>query len=460
MKKIKNFYIVFSSLLIFISGAFFFLIFTTPGAELLVRRIVPGMLGVKKVYVGRIRGSLARQINCDDFRIDVSRWVPGGGTLRAETVDVIFAPFSDTGSDVRVKDVTLTANALGGSEMRLNVANILFEGNDFRKPVIFLQQGWLRYSDIEALLVSARLSAERVQANIYVKYIALPGVLETLAQAGGLRGVTGSIVDLDLYVKGSLDAPEFSGTFKLPRIVYEKFSAVDCVGDFACKLKVEKKPRVVSGQVNFEHGRLNGSHAVQVEIGRSSISFSKGPEKPRLDMQGRANIEGVAIAITLKGSVDEPDLRLSSEPPMPQERLLVMLVTGKKWSAVEDSLTKNTITPDMAAELVDYFVLGGSAANLARRLGLSDISLKLDKESSGVSVKKDVTDKAQVKYSVEQSRSEPSQQSTTQKVGGEIRLVPGVSVSAEKEIKSREPSEEGTEKKTDDTVMLKWKKEF
>ncbi len=456
--------ILFGSLifLVFLSGVFSFFFFTTLGARLVVRGIVPAMLGVKKVSVGRVRGNLAGLVRCESFELDVSRWLPGGGTLRARTVDIDLAVFSKAGPDVKIKDVTLTAAVLGGGEARVNFADILLERNDLRRPVILLRQGWFKSADMDALLVTARLTANTCQANIYAKYISVPAVLRFFPQVKGMAGITGGIADLDLYVRGSLSAPEFSSVFKLPEIVYRNFSAVDCVGDFSLKLDPAKSPFGVNGRLNFQRGALKGPNGVKVELGESAVYFSGEALKPRLDARGSANIEGTKILIFLRGTADKPDLFLSSEPSMPQERLLVMLATGKKWSGAEDSLNRNTVTPDMALELIDYFALGGSGGGLARQLGLSDISFTFDQAKTGVSFKKDVVEGAKLQYSVEQTRSTGAQPPvTTQKVGGEIQLVPGVSISAQKELPSAFGEEPAAEKKkTDDTIMLKMKKEF
>lgn len=87
--------------------------------------------------------------------------------------------------------------------------------------------------------------------------------------------------------------------------------------------------------------------------------------------------------------------------------------------------------------------------------------MTFDKEKKGMEVKNSVTDKVEVGYGVTQTQRHEKTQETTQKVSGEFKVTDAVSVGAEKELKQQDtPGKTPEEHKTDDKVMIKFKKNF
>ena len=140
---------------------------------------------------------------------------------------------------------------------------------------------------------------------------------------------------------------------------------------------------------------------------------------------------------------------------------MVMLATGKRWKGAEASLNNAVISPDLTADFIDYFVFGGMGSKIARQFGISDISLKIDKQTTGIGIKKEVSEKAEISYGIEQSQAKEKEPTVTQKVGGEYKITESVSVEAEKELKQDNETEKTQDKaQTDDKVLIKFKKEF
>lgn len=138
-----------------------------------------------------------------------------------------------------------------------------------------------------------------------------------------------------------------------------------------------------------------------------------------------------------------------------------MLATGKRWQGAEDFLRHNKISADLAKDFIDYFIFGGSGSKMARELGITDLSLRYDEKASGVRVKKRVSDKTEVSYAVEKNQHTEGNSSITHKTGGEYRITEGVFLEGEKEIKKNHSEKEADSKeKTDDKLLLKYKKEF
>lgn len=76
---------------------------------------------------------------------------------------------------------------------------------------------------------------------------------------------------------------------------------------------------------------------IKIKIPAGIITFESGlvhfsetaPDRPQLDLAGKARIMGYEITIQIHGPLDEPTITLSSSPPLPDDELLLLLLTGK-----------------------------------------------------------------------------------------------------------------------------------
>jgi autotransporter translocation and assembly factor TamB len=83
------------------------------------------------------------------------------------------------------------------------------------------------------------------------------------------------------------------------------------------------------GKVYVESTRLYlPAGRLQLETGL--VRFEKAdPDRPRLDLIGTSTMLGYDITAVIDGPYDEPVITLSSVPPLPDEELLMLLLTGK-----------------------------------------------------------------------------------------------------------------------------------
>jgi translocation and assembly module TamB len=83
------------------------------------------------------------------------------------------------------------------------------------------------------------------------------------------------------------------------------------------------------GKVYVESTRLYlPAGRIQLETGL--VRFEKtDPDRPRLDLIGTSTMLGYDITAVIDGPYDEPVITLSSVPPLPDEELLMLLLTGK-----------------------------------------------------------------------------------------------------------------------------------
>mgnify|MGYP002629922239 CR=1 FL=1 len=86
---------------------------------------------------------------------------------------------------------------------------------------------------------------------------------------------------------------------------------------------------ILKGTVFMEPTRLNLPVA-QMDITGGTLRFLEdNPFVPQLDIQGKTRQLGYDIRADISGAYDDPELLLSSTPPLSQEDLFLLLVTGR-----------------------------------------------------------------------------------------------------------------------------------
>lgn len=145
---------------------------------------------------------------------------------------------------------------------------------------------------------------------------------------------------------------------------------------------------------------------------------------------------------------------------MSQERLLIMLATGKKWKGADDLTQSGKVSADLAADFLDYFVFSGKGSKMIEKLGISELSFHVNKVAAGVTLKKDVIGKIAVTYGIEKSSTTNGSISSIQSVGGEYKVTDNVSVGVERKIEGA--GKPGRDKVSSDEnkVKLEFKKKF
>ena len=201
-----------------------------------------------------------------------------------------------------------------------------------------------------------------------------------------------------------------------------------------------------------------------VKLQESKIIFSGKPKQPNFDLYGISVVEKTKINITVKGELDTPEVKLSSEPFLSEDKLTVMLATGKSWMSIFGSLENSRVSPDIAADLVDYFIFGGAGNRLAKRLGLNSVLLKYNGNTKEAQITKEVSGKTELKYGIEQTKLEKDKAVINQKIAVEQKITESFAVEAEKniQINGKENQAENDKKEADGetNIWLKFKKGF
>ena len=296
------------------------------------------------------------------------------------------------------------------------------------------------------------------RGGLYSRAVDIKEIAGFFKGAKILKNITGDINLIDIYVNGKVLEPEIKGEFRIVRLSRDSFLMMDSPISFDLKIVGRSK---LLGEVVLKTGSVSGPKTAIVKLQESKILFQGLSNIPSLDLEGDAIVDGVKINVIVKGTVEKPDLKFSSEPALPKEKILLMLATNKGWENVELALKEGRLSPEVAKDFIDYFLFAGTGAKINQALGLKGILLKYDENSKGIEARKDVSERADVTYSVEQSKSDEDILTTKHKVGSEYKVTNNLRFGAERELSKEEKTDDLQESvQSNDKVYLKYKKNF
>lgn len=376
------------------------------------------------VEIKKIERTLPQSLSFHDISLENLKYMPPGTMLEIKKADIYINPF-------RIE------------ESNLSVHN-----------------GRIKIPDSDPVLFHGDYKDGILDFNIYSKNIDIRQIAGFIKDRV-LKDITGNADNVDIYIKGRLFEPEVTGGFHISNLLRRGFSISDCPVSFELNLKEIMTGPKIYGDVTLDSGQISGPKTAAVKLVSGRISFSGKPDAPVFDFKGVSNIEGIKINIELKGTVEKPDLKLSSEPFLPRGMLLLMLATNKNWKGVEGLLNQGQISPDIVKDFIDYFFFAGTGAKIARHFGINGILLRYDDKTKSIGVRKDIGGKAEVNYSVEQPQAKEEKPVTTHKIGSEVKVTDAVSVEAERELKEdTDTVKEESKLQSNDKVLLKYKKQF
>lgn len=352
------------------------------------------------------------------------------------------------GSSVRIQNISVLLASLSfdGIVLKIDNARLFLPNSD--NPLVF----WFSLNNGE------------LNGNLFAGSISLREILPVFP----LKipdGISGMVTDMDIYFKGPYKEPRISGKFHIEEISRGGFLAVDCPSTVTLALRKSTGVWSPFGEILVKSGTLSGPRTAAVSLNESKILFSGSWDNPSLDLSGRASVEDTKIKISVKGTAKAPQLQLSSQPSKAEEKLLVMLATDRSWKGAENIFGSKQISADLAKDFIDYFAFSGEGNAIAKRFGISNLSIKFDKEAKGFGVTKDVSGRLKASYGIEQTQKTGEPAYTTQKVGGTVKLTDAVSAEATKEVLPKiDAATESTttlpSQRPRDEILLKYKKNF
>ena len=424
--KFIEFIVAIVLLLIVLVGALGYLVFTTGGAAILFHQALDRYVSRDNFSWRDFQGNLWSGFVVKDLELQDLRGI-------------------GQGSVIRIQELAVRVKALGVSGVEA----------DFRNARL------LSLRD-EPIVSEGRLRQGQISANVYARTFDLLRIKDFFPAFRHLSVVKGSLRDVDLVVEGTPNDIHIRGRSIVEKWRYATYLLENCGLNKDLRLVRTSGRWQVYGKVTIVAGDFLMPR-VKIKLGPSRIDFNGDPEQPSFNITGQARVARTKIDIVIRGTRAKPEVFLSSDSALPQAQLLLMLTTGKRWKSVNNASFQKKMTPEVAADFVDYFLFGGSGKSLSQYLGLSDLSISFDQQKRGVSVSKDVTDRLGVGYGVQMDTLQNEPIMVKQQVTGEYDITDRVMVGVQKEVAaSADLKSKGQtpEKPVDDRVYMKYKTKF
>ncbi|MBU1061457.1 MAG: translocation/assembly module TamB domain-containing protein [Candidatus Omnitrophica bacterium] len=400
----------------------FYFLFTTRGIGLITKLLISRYAQSEKVEIEKINGTISQTLSFHEIGINNLRYFPSGSFVEIKKLDIDMNPFSPEG---------------------------IYAG---------VQNGKIKIPDSEPVLFQGVYKDGSLDFNVYSKSIDVYPFINLFDRNKALKKINGIVNDIDVFVKGTLHEPRFTGEFQIESLSRDVFSLTESSVSFDLRTQDMRQYIKLYGEVFLNSGYIKGHKTAVIRVSDSKIVFNGNPKLPSFDLQGIAKVDNINIKIILKGNMERPDLRLSSEPSLAKERLLLMLATNKSWNITEEALAKGQMSVELVRDFMDYFLFSGSGGKLANFFRSTGITVQFDDKTKtkGVGVKKDISGKTELNYAIEEKQDA----ATTQKLKAEHKVSESVSLEAGKELKQGSTKESRDNITTNDSVLLKYKKAF
>ncbi len=405
-------------------SAVFYLFFTTGGSRLVLSRILADHISPVETGSLKAQGALVRGLVFTDPELVTLKWLPPGSKLKAQRIEVSLVLFGNPGININV-----------------------YNGK------LLLPWG-------DSLQFYGRYSASSLDVQVFTGRLSAGEAFSVFFRDSELNKVTGSFTGLDFHIGGRLRAPSLEGNFSVENAVYKSFRASGCRGNAKIRFSRGANGPEARGNIKISGGTLYGERTAEIRLGESEVVFNGPFRSISFDLKGESRVEDTNIELSFRGTMGSPELRLTSRPPLSQDRLLLMLATNRKWQSAENALSGGRLPAETAADFLDFFILGGSAGKFVRDLGIRDVSVRIDAKSTEVGATKDITGSASIRYSLEQLQ-ENSAPVSYHKLSAEYRITDAFSLGAERVTEQRgESGGEDDTRKVDDKILLKFRTDF
>ena len=408
------------------SALFFYFLYTPQGAKFLVNRFLEQSVPAGLKGVGQITGTFNQGVSLKNIEIKDPAGFPAGTAIRVQELNIV-QPHWDI------------------ARMVINVENAR----------LLLPSG-------EPVVLRGSREKNIFNVHVFTKSLNIDQVLSFLPGIKLPSHPEGRLTDFEADITGGLSSLRISVKFMIEQLSYEDIDLFDSKAAGRLVLKdLDGRPGL-AGEIVLKQGVMNLKQ-INIQLREGKIVYSGDMSKPLFSFLGHSIVDGIKINVKFEGTKEEPVLQLTSSPPMPSERLLLMLATNKSWHDLDKLVFQNQLSADLVKDIIDFSVFHGSGGKIAQQFGIKSLNLNLDKDSRGLKIRKGVSKNLDMGYEIQQKKATEKTEQLKQKVSGNIKVTEQVSVDVEREIKGGQqrtlednPQEAGPE----EVILLKYKKNF
>jgi translocation and assembly module TamB len=165
-------------------------------------------------------------------------------------------------------------------------------------------------------------------------------------------------------------------------------------------LSAPSRPVALTGELRIDEGRYR-AYGQNLEIDRGLLIFQQRLDNPGLDIRAVRRIPSAQIVagVAITGTLQSPEARLTSEPPMEESEIMAWLLTGRGLAG--NSETDNAM---IAQALAVYGLEKGSGVTekIGEKVGLDEISIGSDWETTDASLMlgKQISNRLYLRYAI------------------------------------------------------------
>jgi hypothetical protein len=368
-----------------------------------------------------------------------------------------------------IKDLILRTTFVPEGKLDIQTMTISFSGTKKENVLFNVVNASFSVPNSGPIYLRGTYQNNILNANVYTKWLnveELFNILNPNNEWMWSEKITGMTNDIDLNITGAIFSPTIQGHFKIDQLHRNGFVLADTEG--RVDLHISHFPPVkqaqLVGKVFVDQGALASPRSAVIHLHDSHFLFEGDPKRVKLNLHGESDVDDTHINVSLEGPIEQPELNVLSSPPQQKNVLLVMLLTNQPWKGTQEAFNTGEISPEVAKDFSDYFLFNGQGNVLTQKLGIKDVSFSFEKGKRGVGFKKDIYKNLDATYEVEEATDITAQKTYKQTVGGELKVSPAVSITADKELEAQndDTHQITSEDKpvTDSKVMLKIKTNF
>jgi translocation and assembly module TamB len=132
------------------------------------------------------------------------------------------------------------------------------------------------------------------------------------------------------------------------------------------------------GEITIEEGKYV-AYTRELEIDRGRLVFSGGPiSDPGIDIRAIKKLpDNVIAGVNVRGTLHSPRITFFSDPPLTQNQIASLLITGRTLDSLQDETTTQSTGQGRDALLAQ----GGAmlAGRLGEQVGLQDVTVESNK---------------------------------------------------------------------------------
>jgi len=327
--------------LLLLSVAISYFFFTLAGGKRAVDYILRKYDSMAVVYIGHYEGSLQNGFILKDIYIKGFPFVP----------DAL----------IRIQEVRARFPLMDLPHFNLDIFNAR----------IFIP-------DSDPLVFTGRVYEGQITGSLYASSLDLHeasrfGTIEDIK-----KNLQGFISNSDFTVKGPVFSPHLNGSFGADGIRYKSVILTNALFRVDLTLLPTWGNFQMKGDVMVDSGLIIVHHT-NLKLSQSKFHYQGNIIDPMIDIRLAAKVEDMDIHLTIKGEMSNPQLLVSSDPPMPPQDALRVLFTNNALSS-SNSPFNGATSNELAQNFLNYTLQDSSPQqNLGLKTKLTD-NLKLGVE--------------------------------------------------------------------------------